>query len=125
MIQGLKAAHFDEPALRVLFALLDPEGNYFLYRRVWGKTGGLPFLHPHVRKYAIDGEDSLSEVFPLEISEKGCRSRWSVLDWGYRAHSWELSTGHLESGQADDKQISNYWEIWVKPFVRSFCAFGV
>ena len=65
----------------MLYALFDPEGNYFLYRRVWIKTGGLPFLHPHVRKYEIDGEDSLSEVFPLKISEKRSRSRWFTLDW--------------------------------------------
>jgi len=109
----------------VLEALLDPEGNYFLYRRIWTKTGGLPFLYPHVRKYGIDGEDSLSEVFPLEESKEGSRSRSSDVDWGHRAQFWDLSTDHLESGQADDKQISNYWTVWVKPFVSSFCLWCV
>ena len=82
--------------------MLDSEGNYSLYRRMWEKTGGLPFLFPHIKNFAIDGEDSLTEVFPLDKCEKKGRSRWPVLDWEYRAHSQELSTDYIELGQADE-----------------------
>ena len=61
-----------------LLALFNPQGNFSPYRELWAKTGGLPFLYPHIRKYAIDGKNSLSDVFPLETSEKGCRLRTTV-----------------------------------------------
>ena len=64
VIQGLPATYSDQPTLQVLFAMLDSEGNYSLYRRMWEKTRGLPILFPHIEKFAIDGEDSLTEVFP-------------------------------------------------------------
>ncbi len=124
-MQGLRAAHFDEPALWLLFVLLDPEGNYSLYRRVWKKTRGVPFLYPHIRKYAIDGEGSLSEIFSRELVENGSRPMWSLLDYGYSAPPAEIFTDRLEVEQAEDRQASNYWEIWVKPFIRLFCGFGV
>ncbi len=92
---------------------------------MWEKTGGLLFLFPHIKKFAIDGEDSLIEVFPLDKCERKGRSRWPVLDLEYRAHSQELSTEYIESGQADERHISSYRKIWVKAFMRSFCAFGV
>ena len=92
---------------------------------MWEKTGGLPFLFPHIKKFAIDGEDSLTGLFPLDKCEKKGRSRWPVLDWEYRAHSQELSTDYIESGQADERHISSYSKTRVKAFMRSFCAFGV
>lgn len=66
VVQGLKAAHFGKPALRVLFALLDPEGDYFLYRRVWEKTGGLPFLHLILGTTQLMGRTCCQRYFLLK-----------------------------------------------------------
>lgn len=100
-MQGLRAASFDSPTLIVLFVLADSDGNYSLYQQVWRKVAGLPFFFPHIRNYAIEGDSSLSELFPPDnVNAK----------MEYCAHAKEPPQDYSVLGQSGLRQ-SHRWNI--------------
>lgn len=108
----------------VLFVFIDPEANYSLYRKIWAKTRGVPFLYPHIRKCAIDGKDSLSEIFPLEILERGSRPRLSILNWENYGQLKQSFNEDMESEEADDRETPSYWPTWLKPVLYLLCPWS-
>lgn len=65
ILHGLKLANFESPRLSDLWPLISAEQDYAFYRKALARTGGIPFLFPHVEE-AHDGshqEKVIQELF--------------------------------------------------------------